>query len=166
MPKRLRAGVVYVIKSESGLYKIGRACDLERRLREYRTILPVSFTLVLSIATPEASLLEMALHRQFSDKRLHGEWFELDTEDVEWLRSHAAEIKIEPPPEPIVTPPIEVEGERMYTVAEVAERLRLHQQTVRDWLRSGKLKGIRLGGTKAGWRIPDSEVARLLRGEQ
>lgn len=59
-----------------------------------------------------------------------------------------------------------VESERMYTVPEVADRLRLHQQTVREWLRNGKIKGVRLGGTKAGWRIPDSEVARVLRGEQ
>ena len=58
-----------------------------------------------------------------------------------------------------------MEGERMYTVPEVAERLRLHPQTVREWLRIGKIQGVRLGGTKAGWRIPDSEVARVLRGE-
>jgi excisionase family DNA binding protein len=58
-----------------------------------------------------------------------------------------------------------MEGERMYTVPEVAEQLRLHQQTIREWLRIGKLHGIRLGGTKAGWRIPASEVERLLRGE-
>jgi excisionase family DNA binding protein len=57
-----------------------------------------------------------------------------------------------------------MEGERMYTVPEVAEQLRLHQQTIREWLRIGKLHGIRLGGTKAGWRIPASEVERLLRG--
>lgn len=54
-----------------------------------------------------------------------------------------------------------MEGERTYTVSEVAERLQLHQQTVREWLRTGKIKGVRLGGTKAGWRIPDSEVARV-----
>lgn len=58
-----------------------------------------------------------------------------------------------------------MEGERMYTVPEVAERLRLHQQTIREWLRTGKIKGIRLGGTKAGWRIPAAEIARLERGE-
>lgn len=58
-----------------------------------------------------------------------------------------------------------MKGERMYTVPEVADRLRLHQQTVREWLRLGKLKGIRLGGTKAGWRIPAEEVQRLERGE-
>ena len=53
----------------------------------------------------------------------------------------------------------------MLTVTEVAERLRVHPETVRIWLRQGKIKGTRLGGTKAGYRIPSSEVARVLHGE-
>jgi excisionase family DNA binding protein len=51
-----------------------------------------------------------------------------------------------------------MEGERMYRVAEVAERLDVHPQTIREWLREGVLDGIRLGGTKAGWRIPAGSV--------
>lgn len=57
-----------------------------------------------------------------------------------------------------------METVRMYTVSEVAERLRLHQQTIREWLRTGKLRGVRLGGTKAGWRVPAEEIERLERG--
>jgi excisionase family DNA binding protein len=55
-------------------------------------------------------------------------------------------------------------GEPLYTVKEVAERLRLNPETVRVWLRSGKLRGVLLGGRKSGYRIPDSEVQRLLAG--
>lgn len=55
-----------------------------------------------------------------------------------------------------------MEGERMYTVAQVAKRLQLHPQTIREWLRAGDLVGVRLGGTKAGWRIAASEVDRFL----
>ncbi len=51
------------------------------------------------------------------------------------------------------------------TVAEVAERLRVHPQTVRLWLKEGKLKGRLIGGTKTGYRIPESEVERILTGE-
>lgn len=51
----------------------------------------------------------------------------------------------------------------MRTVHEVSERLRLHPATVREWLRTGRLKGVRMGGTKAGWRIPQSEIDRLER---
>jgi excisionase family DNA binding protein len=58
-----------------------------------------------------------------------------------------------------------MESERPYTVPEVAKLLRLHEQTIRDYLRKGLLKGYRPGGTKAGWRIPASELERFARGE-
>lgn len=57
-----------------------------------------------------------------------------------------------------------MDEERMLTVTEVVERLRVHPQTIREWLRTGKIKGVRLGGTKVGWRIPESEIQRLLKG--
>lgn len=52
--------------------------------------------------------------------------------------------------------------ERLLTVSEVAERLRMNPETVRIWLRSGKLKGYRPGGPRMGYRIPESEVQRVL----
>ncbi|HZQ37077.1 MAG TPA: helix-turn-helix domain-containing protein [Dehalococcoidia bacterium] len=44
------------------------------------------------------------------------------------------------------------------TVAEVAARLRLNPETVRRWLKAGRLRGYRLGGTKAGWRVRVSDL--------
>lgn len=52
----------------------------------------------------------------------------------------------------------------MLTVKQVAERLQLGEVTIQRWLRSGKLRGIRLGSTKAGWRVPVSEVERIEHG--
>ena len=57
-----------------------------------------------------------------------------------------------------------VTDERALTVAQVAERLATRPETVRRWLRDGRLRGVRLGGRKTGWRIPESEVRRLLSG--
>ena len=51
---------------------------------------------------------------------------------------------------------------RVLTVAEAAEQLRVTDQTIRAWLKSGKLKGTRPGGTKAGWRIPAAVVETQL----
>lgn len=52
------------------------------------------------------------------------------------------------------------------TVKEVAAWLRVHQETVRQWLRDGELVGINLGG-KSGWRIrPDEVEAFLARREE
>jgi excisionase family DNA binding protein len=53
-------------------------------------------------------------------------------------------------------------GERLLTVAEVADRLRMSEETVRRWLRSGRLEGFRIGGTKLGYRIPESAIEAVV----
>jgi excisionase family DNA binding protein len=50
----------------------------------------------------------------------------------------------------------------LLTVPEVAARLRLNPETVRRWLRLGKLHGVAMSSDRAGWRIPESEVRRFL----
>ena len=52
--------------------------------------------------------------------------------------------------------------EQLLTVVEVAQRMRTTPETVRRWLREGKLKGQRPGGTKFGWRIASSDLARVV----
>jgi excisionase family DNA binding protein len=49
----------------------------------------------------------------------------------------------------------------LLTVPDVAARLRVRQETVREWLRTEKLHGYNFGG-RTGWRIPSSEIPRLL----
>jgi excisionase family DNA binding protein len=49
----------------------------------------------------------------------------------------------------------------MLTVPEVAERLRVHPDTLRRWLRSGRIRGVMMGGRSGGYRIKESEVARI-----
>lgn len=51
----------------------------------------------------------------------------------------------------------------MLTTKEVAARLRLHVSTVQRWLKRGTIRGVRLGGTKAGYRVSEREVERLER---
>jgi len=55
-------------------------------------------------------------------------------------------------------------GEEWLTLQEAVDRLKLHPDTLRRWLRAGTLRGTRLS-RKGGWRIPSSEVERVLRGE-
>jgi excisionase family DNA binding protein len=52
--------------------------------------------------------------------------------------------------------------QRLLTVREVAERIRSSPETVRRWLRQGRLRGFRPGGTKLGYRVPESELDRFL----
>ena len=45
------------------------------------------------------------------------------------------------------------------TVPQVSEELKLHQATVRAWVKSGRLAAVRAGRT---WRVRRSEVDRAL----
>jgi len=50
------------------------------------------------------------------------------------------------------------------TVAEVADLLRVHPETIRTYLKSGKIKGLKL---EREWRISDSALSTFLKkGEQ
>ena len=59
---------------------------------------------------------------------------------------------------------LSVTDEELLTVSEVAGKLKINPETVRVWLRSGKLKGVMPGGDRIGYRIPESEVQRILKG--
>jgi excisionase family DNA binding protein len=48
----------------------------------------------------------------------------------------------------------------VYTIQEVAQLLQFSEQTIRDWVRSGRISAGRIG--LRAWRIPRSEVERLL----
>jgi len=51
--------------------------------------------------------------------------------------------------------------DRWLTVADIAERLKVHEQTVRRWLRTGDLPGRALG-RKAGWRVRESDLEAFM----
>ena len=53
-------------------------------------------------------------------------------------------------------------ADELLTVPEVAAMLRLNEQTVRKWLRTGVLPGINLGSRQAGWRVRRADVERFL----
>lgn len=50
----------------------------------------------------------------------------------------------------------------MKTIYEVAELFGVHWQTVRNWIKDGKIKSIKIERTV---RIPDEEIERLKKGE-
>ena len=54
-------------------------------------------------------------------------------------------------------------SERLLTVDEAAAALSLNPQTVRVWLRNGKLRGLRTGeGRNGQWRVPESAIVESL----
>ena len=51
---------------------------------------------------------------------------------------------------------------KFYTVNEVAEMLSVHPETIRRNLKSGKLKGHKVG---KDWRVEESAIRQFLTGE-
>ena len=53
--------------------------------------------------------------------------------------------------------------EKLLTVPEVAELLGVTDETIRRWLRDGRLEGVLLS-RRAGWRVRSEAVDRMLEG--
>jgi excisionase family DNA binding protein len=49
----------------------------------------------------------------------------------------------------------------LMTVDEVAEQLKVHPESVRRWLRDGRLTGYRIS-RRSGWRIRPDAVQKML----
>ena len=80
------SGYVYLLKSEVGHWKIGRAKDPVARIKTFTVKLPFRVEYETLIKTDDMQKLERELHERFADKRLDGEWFDLDADDVEYIR--------------------------------------------------------------------------------
>jgi excisionase family DNA binding protein len=56
----------------------------------------------------------------------------------------------------------EQERPEWLTLKQVAAQLQVSEVTVRRWLHTGQLAGVRLPGTRAGWRIHRQALERFL----
>jgi len=79
--KKDNVGEVYLIKSDK-FYRIGRSIDTIRRGREISIQLPETTIMIHKIKTDDPSGVESYWHRRFKDKRMRGDWFNLNSEDV------------------------------------------------------------------------------------
>ncbi len=53
--------------------------------------------------------------------------------------------------------------ETFFTVSQIAKAMQVSEDTVREWLRTKRLGGIKVGRT---WRIPETEIQRLKSGAE
>lgn len=87
---RNRSGYVYLIKSPTGAYKIGRTNNPENRMRTFNVKLPFEIEFIALIKTEDMVWLEKDLHDRFAAKRINGEWFSLDENDVDYITGLAS----------------------------------------------------------------------------
>lgn len=94
-----KPGYIYVLKA-GPYYKIGYADDVEQRLKTVSmSVKPDDLTdpieLLFSFQTTSKLIAERQLHSFFDRKRVKGEWFRLDPENVECLRAFAGEYTVD-----------------------------------------------------------------------
>src|SRR4030081_2729897 len=63
----------------------------------------------------------------------------------------------------LAVPSSEVTDGELLTVQEVATLLKMNPETVRRWLRDGKLRGYLLGGDRAGYRVAADDLDAFIR---
>lgn len=78
---------IYLIKdNKTGLIKIGKSRNPYERLKQLvrqDTLLPESNDFILLRAWASEEYQERALHRQFINQRIRGEWFNLSSDDIQ-----------------------------------------------------------------------------------
>lgn len=80
--------VYFILNSDSKAIKIGRARNVEQRMKSLQTSSPAHLQLIKSVQVEGASKaieLEQALHQQFQSIRLAGEWFKAEQSLIEYI---------------------------------------------------------------------------------
>lgn len=81
-----RGGFVYLLQSAYG-FKVGRTRNIPSRMRAFAVKLPFVYTIPLCVWFDDHFQAETAYHRAFSDKRVNGEWFDLQELDIDLVRT-------------------------------------------------------------------------------
>ncbi|MBE9202056.1 MULTISPECIES: GIY-YIG nuclease family protein [unclassified Nodularia (in: cyanobacteria)] len=80
--------VYFILNEDSNAIKIGRAKNLEQRMKSLQTSSPTQLKLIKSVqveGVEQAQDLEQSLHQQFQAIRLVGEWFQADASLIEYI---------------------------------------------------------------------------------
>lgn len=87
---------IYLICSEiegEKLHKIGfTRRDINVRLKEFKTGNGADLYLVDSFKSKWGTAIEVSLHRSFKSKKVSGEWFKLDDNDVKTFKEKCQSI--------------------------------------------------------------------------
>lgn len=81
---------VYLIKEEE-YYKIGHTSNFSTRISDLRcaNAHPLEIvTFIETVNSAQAKRLERAMHSFFNLKRVRGEWFELNSDDIEFFKDY------------------------------------------------------------------------------
>jgi len=80
-------GSVYLLFAENGLYKIGKTMNLAQRVAVLRQMIPLKIDLIHVIESNDCHWAERMLHERFARSKVQGEWFDLDSEDITYIKN-------------------------------------------------------------------------------
>lgn len=94
VPGKAPGYVYFVQEYMNGTFKIGKTKNVEKRMNIFGVKLPFENKLIYLIKTGNHHQTEAAFHKHFADKRLEGEWFALNKENISWIKEgkYTAEI--------------------------------------------------------------------------
>ena len=80
---------IYIISNGQGWYKIGKTNDIQRRINALQCGSPYRLNLTIFIFCDKKDLrkYESRLHQTFKSKRGIGEWFALNSPDLDYLKT-------------------------------------------------------------------------------
>jgi len=79
-----RPGYIYIIKADTGHYKIGRSNNIPRRMSLFAVKLPFDFEIIHTFPCDDAIEAERILHDAYRQRGFHvkGEWFNLTDREL------------------------------------------------------------------------------------
>jgi len=94
---RIDEGYVYLIRATGeNLYKIGKSTNPEKRIQSIIGGLPMKAEAIHVAWFEDHSYAEQMFHDTFSKTRENGEWFILEDEDVEFIKSFGQKYDLNP----------------------------------------------------------------------
>ena len=79
-------GLIYFLFG-NGYTKIGKTVNLKNRKNFFDIKLPFKCEIIHVIKSNHYSKCELFFHSIFSEKRSNGEWFDLNEDDINWIKS-------------------------------------------------------------------------------
>lgn len=85
---QIEKGYIYFIQEDyAGRVKIGKTVNLDQRIENFGVKLPFNIELIHSVQSNNHHYTEKLFHVHFNDKRANGEWFDLNDDDIAWIKS-------------------------------------------------------------------------------
>jgi len=87
-------GNIYIILGESGRYKIGVSGNIKNRISSLRVSSSEKLKISHTAKVADPYKTEKELHDIFRDKNTHGEWFELNSNDLKDAISYLSDREV------------------------------------------------------------------------